>query len=217
MKRTAIALLLILALLCSAVAGLPMGYSAVSTDAENIALDFTQNVLPVDMLQYTAVLTKYTQRRAQEDVTLALGSNQSDVEVIYIIENDVITGIIFNVKRGSVIADRPYDDFGAYVKGFLEKYQIFTGIDSPEMVNMLADVDLTQNSASKTGNTTLVISNRDLAGSLGHHTSLVWSYVVNGCKYPGLSIGFDDFVFSGLNDKRSIYEIGDTAVNVSQE
>jgi hypothetical protein len=118
--------------------------------------------------------------------------------------------------RGQVISDKQYVNLIDAVKSFLEKYQTYTKIDSANMINMLDEIDITNNSTLTKGNTKLTLSTFD---NFGTEISLfTWAYTVNGADYTSLKVGFQkNGIFDSFYDNRALYSIGDTTVNISRE
>ncbi|TRZ49745.1 MAG: hypothetical protein D4S01_08010 [Dehalococcoidia bacterium] len=195
-------------------------YSVEST-AQDIALAFIENALPVDMSKYKATFTKQSQTTNYSGIILSqivqytLESEESILVVNCYVKNNVLTGCTLKAKEGQVISDRSYPNLIDAANGFLEKYQTYTKRDSTEMINTLANADTTKNSTVTAGNIKLTISNKVALGD--EKISLRWFYTVNGTDYTSLKISFQNGVFRSLRDNRGVYTIGDTSVNVSKE
>jgi hypothetical protein len=198
-------------------------YSTEAT-ARNKALSLIENVLPIDISQYNVTVTKYRETELPSDlsngfsserVTYTLKSEESIIDVICNIENDVLSYCLVSPKKGSVISDREYANLIDAATSFLDKYQTYTGEDLEEIKNILIDVDPTENMTVTAGDIKLTISNGKFWGN--NETAFDWRYVYNGCEYPGIFLVFSNGVFSTLNDGQIIYTIGNTTVNISQE
>lgn len=201
----------------------PSAYSSEST-AKEIALAFIENVLPVDISHYNVTFTKYHETElpsflsngfSSERVTYTLESEESIIDVICEIENDILTLCMVTPKKGSVISDHEYANLIDAANSFLDKYQTYTGEDLEAIKNTLIDVDPTENMTVTAGDIKLTISNGEVWGN--KETSFDWRYVYNGCEYPGIFLVFSNGVFSTLNDGQIIYTIGSTDVNISEE
>lgn len=189
--------------------------SAVSTNQDQ-ALAFIEKALPVDISKYNTTLTKYSKMNGTADIAqYILESDESTLVVNCYVKNNVLTGCNMETKKGQVISDRPYANLTDAARGFLEKYQTYTGLDSTEMISMLADIDTTKNSSITIGNTKLTISNQVVFGD--EITLLSWAYTVNGADYTSIKVGFRNGIFDAFYDNRGIYSIGDTSVNISKE
>jgi hypothetical protein len=220
----AVFLLTILAML----GGISIAHSSIST-AQEKALAFIKNVLPFDSTQYNITLRNYgvpklpdlgsTQPNLPEEIlTYSLESKDSAVDVICAIQDNALSSCNVYVMKGSVISDRPYSNVIDAATSFLQKYQSYSAMDSTEMIGMLANVNPTKNATIASGNLKLTVTHMDLTGTaFGDSIDFRWVQTFNGCDYLSVNIYFSDGVFSGLIDRRAIYTIGDTSVNISKE
>jgi hypothetical protein len=198
--------------------------------AQDQALSFMENVLPVDLSKYNITLTNHStldgvpmegtldqaNTRVIDTVQYTLSSEQSTVEVMCIIEKNVMVFCQVYEKNGSIISDKEYTNLRDVVKSFLEKHQNYTKIDSTNLIATLDTVDITENSTTTTGDIKLTISNSVWAGD--EITFFNWAYTVNGADYTSLQISFQkNGIIDTLLDNRAIYTIGDTSINVSKE
>lgn len=181
-------------------------------------LVFIENVLPLDISKYNVTFKPPfapPPLNATELIeTYSLESDESMLDVICTFENNVLRICMIDVKKGSVISDRPYASIIDEATSFLMKYQNYTHIYSTEMINMLSNVDLTKNTTVTSGNLKLTVSNGEFPKGT-KTTSLNWKYVFSNCEYTGLNIDFNNGTFAGLSDTRGLYTIGNTTVNVS--
>ena len=181
-------------------------------------LVFIENVLPLDISKYNVTFKPPfapPPLNATELIeTYSLESDESTLDIICTFENNVLRICMIDVKKGSVISDRPYASIIDEATSFLMKYQNYTHISSTEMINMLSNVDPTRNTTVTSGNLKLIVSNGEFPVGT-KTTSFNWKYVFNNCEYTGLNINFDNRNFAGLSDTRGLYTIGNTTVNVS--
>ena len=140
----------------------------------------------------------------------------SVIEVYFAVEKDVVTNYFITPVTSQVITTMQYANQQEAVKGFLEKYQTYTTIDSGNLIAMLDNADLSKNSATTQGNTKLVLSN-SLFGTT-EQTTLRWTHTVNGADYTALEIGVNtNGAVISVYDTRALYTIGDTSINISKE
>lgn len=181
-------------------------------------LVFIENVLPLDISKYNVTFKPPfapPPLNATELIeTYSLESDESTLDVICTFENNVLRICMIDVKKGSVIGDRPYASKIDEATSFLMKYENYTHIYSTEMINILSNLDLTKNTTVTSGNFKLTVSNGEFPKGT-KTTSFNWKYVFNNCEYTGLNINFDNGTFAGLSDTRGLYTIGNTTVNVS--
>jgi hypothetical protein len=195
---------------------------------------FIENILPIDLSKYTLQFqreynmweggipsfskTGGTINRNMTKVQYQLTSEESTFEIHFIIEKDAITGYTVYMKDGQeVILNKQYLNSLDAAKDFLEKYQIYTGIDSNDMIAMLDNVDLTKNSTTTTGNTRFTTYINYIGGI--DQISFDWTYTIDGIDYTWLTLGFDtngNYLIT-MADTRVLYTIGDTSINVSME
>lgn len=209
--------------------GISIAHSSIST-AQDKALAFIENVLPFDSTQYNITLRNYgvpklpdlgsTQpnNAEQELLTYSLESKDSAVDVICTIQDNVLFICDAYLVKGSVISDRPYSNVVDAATSFLQKYQSYSAMDSTKMIDMLANVNPAKNTTITSDNLKLTVTHIDATGTFfGDSIDFRWVQTFNGCDYLSVDVSFRDGVFSGLIDRRTIYTIGDTSVNISKE
>jgi hypothetical protein len=209
--------------------GISVIHSSIST-AQDKALAFIENVLPFDSTQYNVTLRNYgvpklpdlgsaiPNNGEQEVLTYALESKNSAVDVICTIQDNVLSYCHVYVLKGPVIGDRPYSNVTDAAASFLQKYQSYSAMDSTKMIATLSNVDPTKNATITSGTLKLTVTHQDLSGTwFGDTIGFRWVQTFNGCDYLLVDMGFSDGVFSGISDRRAIYSIGDTSVNISKE
>ena len=184
-------------------------------------LVFIENVLPLDISKYNVTFIPpfaSPPLNATEMLveTYSLESDESMLTVSCWFENNVLRICMIDVKKGSVISDRPYASIIDEATSFLMKYQNYTHISSTEMINMLSNVDSTKDTTVTSGNLKLTISNGEFPVGT-KTTSFKWRYVFSNCEYTGLNIRFDNGTFADISDTRGLYTIGNTTVNVSMK
>jgi hypothetical protein len=202
--------------------------------AQNKAEAFTEQVLPIDKSQYNITLDGYNVIHPSSDISppdnkdyilndfkqeycrYSFVSDQSELIVIYKVENGFLTTCSVTVVKGKVLTDPLYSNVNDIIIGFLERYQAFTGFDSSDMRYMVSNANVMDNQTLLLGDLKLKIDNKD-SFSLGQSTSLMWYRVINGCEYLQLSLGFTNGAFVGYKDVRELYPIGDTTINISKE
>jgi hypothetical protein len=203
--------------------------ASIST-AQEKALAFIENVLPIDIAQYNITLSNYGVPKLpdigtykqndgnQEVLVYSLESEASSINVICTLNDGILYMCQADVQKGSVITDQPYTNTADAAKSFLKEYQAFSNLDSTEMIAMLANVDPTKNTTITSGELNLIVSHKDLAGTaFGDSINFRWVRTINGCDYLTINTVFRDGVFSSFIDHRARYSIGGTAVNITKE
>ena len=194
-----------------------------TTAAQDKAMNIIENVMSVDLSKYTIDLQSSdimdgiplaNDNRKITTLRYALtplednGDEDSAIEVYFTVEKDVLTSYFTLPVSSQVITTTQYANQKAAVKGFLEKYQTYTNIDSTNLITMLDDADLTQKTTITKENTKLIVSGANLR----------WTYTVNGADYTALEISVNTGGFvRQVYDTRALYTIGDTSVNISME
>ena len=209
--------------------GVPLAHSSLST-ASDKSLAFIENVLPLDISRYSVTLRSYgvpelpdlglTQpfHGEQEILTYDLKAEDSMLEVICTLQDDVLYSCNMYTMQGSVINDRQYSDVTDAAVSFLQKYQSNSKMDSTELITTLSKVDPTKNVTETSDNLKLTVTHQDLSGTwFGDSTDLRWVKTYSGCDYLSIAVSFQDGVFSGFIDYRQLYSIGDTTVKISEE
>ena len=203
--------------------------ASIST-AQEKALTFIENVLPIDSSQYNITLGNYGVPKLpdiglykQNDVnreilTYSLESKDSIVNVICTFNDGVLYICQASARKGLVVADKAYVNTADAAKSFLEKYEAYSKLDSTEMIAMLTNVDPTENMTIISGDLELTVTHQDLTGTaFGDMIGFRWVRIINGCEYLVAVVAFSDGAFYSFTDNRARYSIGDTTVNISKE
>jgi hypothetical protein len=210
--------------------GVSIVHSSIST-AQDEALAFIEAVLPFDSTQYNITLRNYgvpnlpdlgsTQpiNGEQEVLTYSLESKDSAIDVICTIQNNVVYMVNAYLVKGNAINDKSYSNLVDATKGFLQEYQAYSALDSTKIMDVLSNVDSIKNTTiTSADNLKLTVTHIDATGTFfGDSIDFRWVQTVNECDYLLLAVSFRDGVFSGLIDRRAVYTIGDTSVNISEE
>lgn len=198
------------------------------TTAQDQALSFIEEVLPIDRSQYNLTFNGYfvsdlpgiaisePKDYAPERVIYTLTSDESELRASFTIENNILTTCQVSIQKGSFISDRSYTNLNDVAKSFLEKYQAYTGTSMVNMINLLSNVDVAKDQTIVKDNLKLNITNGEFPNE-HKTTSLMWWRSINGCEYLELSVSFRDGAFAGFKDTREAFPVGDTTVNVSKD
>jgi len=198
--------------------------------AQEKALNIMRNVISIDFSKYTLTLDSSSILDAKplsedtREITVlkyvltpleSIGDETAGINIFFNLEKDVVTSY-YIMPVTQIITNTQYVNQRNAIVGFLEKYQIYTHIDSSNLIAMLNDVDLTKSSTTTQGNIKLKVSADSLWGV--SQVNLRWTYTVKGADYTALEItvnarGFVTYMF----DDRALYTIGDTSVNISME
>ncbi|MDR0372216.1 MAG: hypothetical protein LBI79_01435 [Nitrososphaerota archaeon] len=195
--------------------------------AQDKTLDIIENVLSVDLSKYTIELkiapldgmplSNNDRKLTNLIYTLTpLESNDANsaVTIFFMVERDVVINYFVGLESPQVITTTQYANQYEAAKGFLEKYQTHTNIDSKNLITMLNNVDLTKNTTITKENTKLVLSTNSF---FGEQTTLRWTHTVNGADYTALEISLKGGFVRAMYDTRALYTIGDTTLNISKE
>lgn len=197
--------------------------------AQDKAMDFMKNMLPVDLSKYSitvrsnsimnGVPTAKDDNRIITNILYELKSTDSYLQIGFAFEKDVMTSCEITPIEGKVITanNRQYDDPLVAAKDFLERYQTYTKLDSNSLIVMLDNADVTKDSMVTRENTKFAITNSYLGGR--NQIVFSWAHVINGVESRiGTSLVFDtDGNFVSFGDSRALYTLGDTSVNISEE
>lgn len=194
----------------------PVAYAA-KPAAQAQVTEFIENVLPIDLSKYTLTLKNNASiDRLTDAVRYTLDSDESTVDAICFVQNNVVSYCHLYSEKGQIISDKQYNSPIDAAKDFLNKYQAYTKIDSSNMIDMLDNVDATKDSSRTIGNIRFTVSNIDEREV--ELTTFKWAYVVNGAEYTSLQVGFrKNGILEFICDNRAVYLIGDTTVNISRE
>ena len=220
---------IVIVLFTSSLCILPTTYADQSTVQEQV-LAFIENALPVDLSKYNITFISYSildgstvagatslsNSRVIETVKYTLSSEESTVDVICKVENNVVKSCHIYAMTGSIISDKRYTNPLDAVKSFITNYQTYSKLDSTNLMAMLDDVDITENTTTTIDNIKLTITNNRFSEE--ELTRFEWTYTVDGADYTTLQVGFQkNGIFDSFRDTRAVYTIGDTSINISKE
>lgn len=193
------------------------------SSAQDKALAFIENVLPIDCSQYNITLRNYGKLPnsgsvEQESITFMLEAKDSTMDVICTIHEGVLTSCSMYVLTGSVVTDCTYSNQVDAARGFLEKYQAYSTMDSTELINTLSNVDTTKNTTITSDSLKLSINKTDASNTVfADKIHFRWTRVYDKCEYPEFYLSFQNGLLHTMIDQRKIYTIGDNAVNISRD
>ena len=216
---------LLIALIAASFGAFPAAY-AEQTTAQDKAMDIIENVLSVDLSKYIISLKHDStldgvplanDTRTINTLLYTLSSEDSTLDVNFIVEKGIVVQCNVLPMYEQVITDKQYTNLLDAVKGFLERYQTQTKIDSTNLIAMLDNVDITKDSITTVGNTKLAISaNSFWPGT--DQTTFKWIQTANGADYTSLQVSFHkNGTIASIIDTRALYTIGDTSINISKE
>ena len=204
-------------------------HSSIST-AQDKALAFIENVLPFDITRYNITLRSYgvpklpdlgsTQpiNGEQEVLTYSLESKDSAIDVICTIQNNAVYIVNAYIVKGTAISGSSYSNVVDAARGFLQTYQSYSALDSTKLIDILSNVDSIKNTTITSDNLKLTLTRIDATGTFfGDSVAFRWVQTFDGCDYLSLYINFRDGIFADFIDRRPVYTIGDTNVNLSKE
>ena len=223
-----LAVVLLVGSLFGAVLSPATGQTTTTTAVQDKAIDIIENVLSVDLSKYSlelkiASLDGMPLSNSDRKLTnliytltpLENNNGNSAVAIFFMVEKDVVINYFVGLESPQAITTTQYANQYEAAKGFLEKYQTHTNIDSKNLMLMLEGVDLTKNATITKENTKLILSTNSF---FGEQTTLRWTHTVNGADYTALEISINAAGFvRAMYDTRALYTIGDTTINISKE
>ena len=153
----------------------PVFYSA-SSSTQDRAVAFIENVLPIDSskffieLKSDSVPDKPVFFRNQN---ISFGGNGDQVLIYFLasrmgtidwldvflaVRNNIVYQFAVDLYTGPNVGQSSLNEAATI---FLTRYQNYSGLDSTEMINLLSNVDLTQNASIPLGNLTMAINRTD--------------------------------------------------------
>ena len=216
--------LLLVSALLIALVNLSIVYSA-ETDSKNVALDFVETVLPLDVDKYEISQSRYysylsmdpnVKDAINEEVTYLLTNEQSKLEITCKFQNNLLWSFRLNTKEGTVIYNQKYSNILDITNNFLARYGNFAEKSSNEMINLLSKVDSSKNMTVKSENTELTVENLEIP-DLINVTSFCWANIYDGVEYTSLKIYFENGNLHSMIDDRGLYTIGNTDVLLSKD
>ena len=202
-----------------------VGVPIVSADlnefsASEKALSFLSDVANFDLSKYN-VQTVFNRPYknlfnygiADWEIKYQLNSTESTLDVILVFRSDHVVRYNLYLYKGLPVYIQPIADNLDYLKGFLQRYQVYS--NSPYLLNMRNMLDNIDDL-----NSVMVISeNTKLTITSGGSTYISWTYTVNGVDISPNSVSFI-FNSGGLNsfvDDWGHYPVGSTELMVSKE
>lgn len=205
----------------------PLTVNAESPSSPNKALEekalaYIENVLPLEIKQYTVNLSSHsfsldTSNRRTDIFSFTLTSSGSILTVNFNFKDGVFHACQLDARQPGAINARPDANLVEAAKNILNKHQNQTGLDSKELIEMLDNANLTKNQTVTYGNLTLTISNKT-----GHRLYLIngefhidnvyavnintfhWEDAPLGKKALDVRIAFENGVFHSISDERVI-------------
>jgi hypothetical protein len=212
-------ILILVTVLTFLVSKITIAYTTQTTNFDDV-LTFLDDVVELDLSKYEVKLvgTIVNDATELEGITQITGkysleSNTSKLSVLFKFRNNTLSWCLLKTLEGlPCYKAQSSPNLQDNIKNFLQRYQSFTGDSELEtMKNILETVDPTKN-------TTKTVNNIKISTSTNMEaTSFTWERTVNGADYAGMRISFSNGSFCSLSDKRNIYTIGNTDVNISKE
>ena len=208
---------IVIMLISATLYALPVTF-AEQPSAQDKAIAFIENALPLDLSKYSMNLTsqssfKLPTGETQYMIQYSLNSAESTAKIICIVQNNVVMYCQVSSERGPIISRKTYPNLLDAAKNFLGEYQSYTKSDLTKLIAALDNVDLARNSTTTTGNAKLTITN-ELSGDC--LTFLKWANTANGVDYTSLQVAFQKGgTIVSVRDDRAVYAIGDTSIKIS--
>jgi len=192
--------------------------------ADDKYVGFIENVLSVDMSKYDINLKINstqsdipftTVQRDINNLLYELNSDESKLQIGFTIDRGIILMCDSTTMQGQFLATSHYNNPVDAVKGFIERYQSYTKIETKHLISMLKDVDINKDSTTTIENTKLIIKHIYFGGDI---INFRWIHTVNDADYYSFELTFDlKGNFVSMVDSRNVFTLGDTSINVSKE
>jgi hypothetical protein len=217
MKNKKISIIVMLGLLM--MSGQIWVMHAASSSAQDSALAFIEDVLPIDSTQWnielkvdgntTDIDTRTDLIMQNNNVTTKDGDKILRYGLASMVGTADYLNIIFIIRENNFfqgimdIDNAPtYNTYGrpletANITNYLANYQSWSGLDSTKMIETLSNVDLTQNSSISLGNLTMSMNRMD------DSTKIRW-------VFPDLrkfDVSFQNYFLTSFYDERQIPSI----------
>jgi hypothetical protein len=181
---------------------------------------FLKDVVMLDISKYSVMVVSNNVAHPttlggleRTSVALMLDSSQSKLYVNADITNGTLSLCAVRADSGEPEYTQPLaTDYVEVAKGFLERYETFTGDSSIEtMRNILASNGDIKPGDITSGNIRMSVS--DLI-----NPTFSWTTTYNGADYNSLQVSFQHYQpFFSFIDDRSYYRIGNTDVSVTMD
>jgi hypothetical protein len=205
---------------------MPLIHAQTAPSAKDGALAFINDVIHPDMSKYNISLVNDIVGKepifpfaTQESIDYHLDANGNGPDIYCIFTNNVLTSAQAGISP--TYAHNPVSTLFTTLSSnvtdlalaTLEGYQTYTGENLQDMINILKNVDVTQNLIKISGDIKLTINNT-IDTQL--YTDISLKYTFNGTDYSGIQFSFKNGQFYTFMDDRSLWVIGNTAVNINE-
>jgi hypothetical protein len=186
----------------------PTVYLAESSDADEV-LVFLEEVVNLDVAEYdvTQLGTSVTypdwlDGLAQVTGKYTLESETSKIDMLFKFRNNTLSWCLLRILEGSPhYTESQPTDLRDLARGFLQKYQDYSGdLELEAMRSLLDVVDVTENSKKTVGNLKLTVSVNSFSSSFD------WRYTLDGVDCGGVDVSFRNGHFYAFGDDRSYYQ-----------
>ncbi|MCW4045419.1 MAG: hypothetical protein NWE94_07890 [Candidatus Bathyarchaeota archaeon] len=223
MKATMFRVGLVLALILPLVImQTPLGVSAELTNQEK-AVGFLANVVGLDLSQYEVELkyyndySSYSNRLADADATYKLISEGSQLTAKFFFKDDAKFICSILDLKGPLLLTQSAIDVLASAKGFMERYQIFTGASYLQPLReMLQNVTELKNTTLTVGDLRLKVEPSPVGEDF---VTFQWMHTPNGIhnRFTRITLMFNKGMLEQFSDNWNSCVVGTSDVNVSEE
>jgi len=200
----------------------PLGVSAELTNQEK-AVGFLANVVGLDLSRYEVELkyyndySSYSNRLADADATYKLISEGSQLTAKFFFKDDAKFICSIRDLKGPLLLTQSAIDVLASAKGFMERYQIFTGASYLQPLReMLQNVTELKNTTLTVGDLRLKVEPSPVGEDF---VTFQWMHTPNGIhnRFTRITLMFNKGMLEQFSDNWNNCVVGTSEVNVSEE
>ncbi|MGB9853460.1 MAG: hypothetical protein ACPLRY_01430 [Candidatus Bathyarchaeales archaeon] len=193
------------------------------------ALKILKDVIGFDLAAYktrldSCIQDMYFDTLPQENLRYALESDESKLEVIFAFVNGKLRSMSVYALEGMPLITRPATNVLEMAKETLSRYQTYCGASYCEAMNtMLYNVKVNENVTKVSGNIKFEATYEKVLLEWENRTvdsiGFRWTYTLNGVEAPSkcVALYFEDEFLKHFIDTWSLYKIGSSAINISEE
>jgi len=217
MLSTILFILLLISCLYSIMTS-PVYAAEESVQEKGVAI--SNDVIGLNLTKYAIQPTEYPQdlyldALPQENIGYTLETDQSKLDLYYTFVNGKLRKIHVLDNQGSpYMRKSKASDLVEMANDFLSSYKEYSkNAFYEEIGSMLATVDKNENVTTTSVNTKLAVT------ALENSATFKWIYTVNGIEAPEkcVTLHYENGFLKYFIDNWDLYEIGSTAVNISEE
>lgn len=186
-----------------------------SRTLEDKAFICLTEVYPLNLTRYNITLGTVctlppgpSENFVTQSINYNLNSPDSNLVANFMFQNGKLYQLSLSILNGTVFTARTYDTLTDAARDFLVKYQAYSSADSTELIRLLENFEMTNNSTVTLGDNSLIISHLMIPTVGNNGTTFQWIYALNRNDDTVVDLSFSNDIFSSFMDTRQLYAVG---------